>query len=159
MHPILRSGFLCSILVVAPALRAPAAALAPAKPSDLVTVIIAGAECATGGSYLNDRVLPNGSVTPFEIPAKRVFVVTSAEVEVSGIAAGTHVRASLFVASDAPATQTVVALVDAVGGAGDLAIGSLQAPHGIVIARGSRLCINSAGTPGLYVHGFFAKDR
>jgi hypothetical protein len=150
----------CLGLVLVAPHAASAAALAPAKASDLVVVYTKDpGTCAGGGRPFDTRVLPDGTEEPFVIPPKRVFVITSAEIELGGVAAGEYVRATLFVETDTPATATAVALLNAVGGANGIAIGSLTMPTGIVIARGSRLCLNSATSGGAYVHGFLAKDK
>jgi hypothetical protein len=150
------ASFALPLALATPTLAAP---LAPAKASDVVGLVSSNADCTGNGKRIGDRILPNGTVVPFEIPPKRVFVITSAEIELGGVAAGEYVRATLFVETDTPATATAVALLNAVGGANGIAIGSLTMPTGIVIARGSRLCLNSATSGGAYVHGFLAKDK
>jgi hypothetical protein len=158
MLSIPRSCLLCSLLLIPLATRTLAAALAPAKASDVVGLISGLVDCSVGGKLIGERILPTGGLVPFEIPPKHVFVMTSAEIEISGIGAGERVRATLFVETS-PTVGSAVALADAVGGAGGIAIGSLTAPTGIIVARGSRLCVSSAGPAGAYVQGFFAKDK
>jgi hypothetical protein len=71
MHRLLAAPFLAIAL-----LPAPAGALEPKKPSDLVTLIPFGTCFEGRGLFYTKRVAPDGTYSDFVIPEKHVLVVT-----------------------------------------------------------------------------------
>jgi hypothetical protein len=137
-----------------------AAALAPAKASDLAVVYTKDlkATCTGGGRPFDTRVLSDGTEEPFVIPPKRVFVITSF---------------AFTLGSDAPAGQAAAPTVTARTGAtsvplvigsgvtdpdGDV-VGTVVLPTGVAVRPGPTLCLFGGTTQNGVLHGYFAKDK
>src|SRR5262245_57888684 len=78
-----------------------AAPLAPSKPSETVTAFISsdGSACPDNNSFhvaSSFRLNADGTQTPFAIPPKSVFVVTSYDYSVSGATAGRYAGLGVF---------------------------------------------------------------
>jgi hypothetical protein len=86
MHSSLRrAATTCCLIVGLTVTSVSAAPLAPAKPSDIVTLASDGTTCAGSGLLVNTRILPDGTTTPFAILPKKVLIVTEVEWGVIGV--------------------------------------------------------------------------
>jgi hypothetical protein len=137
-----------------------AAALAPAKASDLVVAVTLdqAATCTGGGRPFDTRVLPDGSQVPFVIPEKRVFVITSLDWNLgSGAPAGELALPTVLVKNGTNSFPIIQAsgFTDPDGTAG----GTVLVPNGAAVRAGSQLCILGGTQPNGLLHGFFAKDK
>ena len=154
------------------ALRAPdpaiAAPLAPTKPTQAVTVqsLTQSAFCVPGEPTLGRRVdikqNGDGTIEPFTIPPKTVFVVTSIDLAQQA-PASRHITGSLYVASaQQVGAGSVVAIVPAQSDADGIGNGTMTLPSGFPVKSGANLCFLTfppAGSVAALVHGFFAKDK
>ena len=144
------------------------AGLAPTKGSQLVTVLGAGT-CPipfNGPSALtfSQMVNADGSITPFSIPAKRIFVITDVTITGAGEPAGDAMLLAVVVGS-VSGGSTVAGEYATVAGNTSFA-GTFQFSAGIAVRSGSIVCavpINyTHGGPTIAVataHGFFAPDK
>jgi hypothetical protein len=144
------------------------AGLAPSKGSQLVTVLGNGA-CPipfTGSSGLtfSQTVNADGSITPFAIPPKRIFVITDVTLTGAGQPAGDAILLAVFVGSAANG-NSIAARYETVASSSAFAA-TFQFPAGIAVRSGSTVC----GVPFNYTHGggvtafatahgFFAPDK
>jgi hypothetical protein len=137
-----------------------AAALAPAKASDLVAVYTKGnGDCPVAGRPFDTRVMPDGTEVPFVIPPKKVFVITSLQFTFESSSPPNN-HATPTVSLQLPGAVTGVPLVigaavtDADGGAS----GSVVVPNGVTVRSGT-ICFAVGTTQSAILHGFFAKDK
>jgi hypothetical protein len=141
---------------------APCVALAldaAARPSDLVTLSAIqplGAACPQGGAAFarTDGATPAAA---FEVPRRRVLVVTSVQLVVNE--ADALDKTALLTAQTASHEQLLTAgalTLDASGDGG----ASIVIPSGLRVPSGRTVCLRS-GAPlaGGYVHGYLAPDR
>ena len=110
--------------------------------------------------YLIDRMVgSDGSVVPFAIPEKQVFVITSFDFNFGGPVPDTTVFVQLT-AYDAMGAGATLLQGTATTSGNQVGGGSVVAPSGIAVRRDKTLCVTgTAGATGGIVHGFFAKDR
>lgn len=142
-----------------------AASLAPSKPSEAVTVLIntIGGPCPTGTAQhfaTSFRLNADGTQSPFVIPPKSVFVVTSFDYLLNGGEPGRYLGVSVFAA--APGAPSIGALSTAAGIADPLGRvrGNNVVPFGMVVKPPAALCGELTTAEGqVLVHGFFAKDK
>jgi len=153
---------LCAALATASVTHA--APLAPTAASQLATVSGSTTECGPGSSskLIDQRQNGNGTTSPFVIPAKSVFVVTSFDFVFAGAPASQAITATLVVTDAGLTTFATVssptALSDSTGRGG----GTLVLPSGFAVKPGAKLCFAlSTGNTGIagFAHGFFAKDK
>lgn len=154
---------LIRIAVLGLALLAPnaalAAALAPAKASDLVVVITKNAgDCPVAGRPFDTRVLPDGTEEPFVIPPKRVFVITSFGFTVESDA-GPGEAAAPTVALQTGATSLPLVIGSGTTDADGEVAGTVVVPSGVAVRPGPTLCIIGGTTPNGVLQGYFAKDK
>lgn len=152
------------LATVAPATAAP---LAPAKASQLVTLV--GSNTSTGGCggfapirFLDARLGPDGQTTALTIPAKKVLILKRGEASVSVPLDGAEF--GLIVTSGPSSGRTLVDVrVDPNGlnrGKATFDFGD-----GVVIRPGQKLCFSAIGIGGnatvtfIRVHGFLASDN
>ena len=141
------------------------AALAPSKPSQLVTVAAEGSCTALG--LTTDRfdtlVKDDGTTAPFSIPAGQVLVITDLTVFAPGKTAGGTVQVQVVVGTAATSHFAIVTAnvtANASGGVGFAA----TFPTGIVVKSGASICpVAFDGTSnvaaGGSLHGFLTKDK
>jgi hypothetical protein len=142
-------------------LAASAAALAPARASDLVVVYTKDAKaiCPGGvGRPFDTRVLPDGTEEPFVIPPKRVFVITSFEFAIGSDAPAGEVAAPTVVAKTATTSAPLLIATGTSDSNGDAA-GTVSLPNGVPVRPGLTLCMLGGTTSNGILHGFFAKDK
>jgi hypothetical protein len=134
------------------------AALAPARASDLVTLVPTGKiDCASGGKQLDTRLLADGTTEPFAIPAKQVLVVTSFDYRIPTTEpAGSSFGVGLVLQT--PTLGYPLLFGAAFADSNNFATGSVAASAGIAVKPGSALCISGDNPYGV-VHGYFAKDK
>jgi hypothetical protein len=134
--------------------------LGPTKASDLRTVLgLPGSTPCPGLSTLravDSQQNPNGTIVPFSVPVKSVFIVTSFDVAGSG-SAGSASETALIVA-DGIGGNSFVARCGGIVGSNGLAIGSCTTPAGVAVKGGSTLCFEP-NTSNVIVRGFMAKDK
>jgi hypothetical protein len=139
---------------------AQAAALAPAKASDLVVVYskVPAASCPVAGRPFDTRVLADGTEVPFVIPEKRVFVITSFAFTIgSGAPAGEN-AAPTVTAQTAVTSVPLIIGFGTTDSNGDVA-GTVVLPTGVAVKPGPTLCIAGGTTPNGILQGYFAKDK
>jgi hypothetical protein len=133
-----------------------AGALAPAKTSDVVTLLSTPTKCGIGSVAVDARNLPDGTtVNDFVIPAKSALVITEVEVLVGDATASqlTTVGVTIDGASQ-------LALVSAIADAAGNAAATVVLPSGSVVGAGHKVCIGaSSGIAVGAVHGFLAKAK
>jgi hypothetical protein len=137
-----------------------AGTVAPSKPSDLRTLvgIFGGGTPCPGSPALRavDRQQnPNGTTSAFSIPAGRVFVVTSFDVQAAN-APGTTAEIDLFV-SNGTGDASFMARCGGLAGNNGSAVAACTIPPGVAVKAGSTLCF--LGANSVTVHGFIAKDK
>src|SRR5262249_549990 len=140
------------------------AALAPSKPSQLVTVAASGSCTALGltTDLFNTLVKGDGTTAPFSIPAGQVLVITDLTVFAPGKTADGTVQVQVVVGTATSHFGIVTANVtaNASGGVGFAA----TFPTGIVVKSGASICpVAFDGTSnvaaGGSLHGFLTKDK
>ena len=148
-------------LSVAPARRAMAGPLAPAKASALRTVGSAQNDCPgfTGARAIDSTSntdLTNGS---FTVPAGSVFVITSWDWWAQF--PGTTLAQAFLLVSNGTNNQTLSISSVPVDAVSLRAGTSVQTPDGLVVKSGQTACIfvGSATTQIAILHGFLAKDN
>ena len=144
------------------------AVLAPTKGSQLVTVLGSGL-CPIpflGSSPLtfSQMVNADGSLIPFTIPPKRIFVITDVTITGAGEPAGDAILAAVAVGS-ASGGSTVAGRYETVAPNTSFAA-TFQFPAGIAVRSGSVACavpLNYTHPGGVTAsataHGFFAPDK
>jgi hypothetical protein len=145
-----------------------AAPLAPTAASQLVTALGVDTECSPGApsKLVDQQQNADGTTSPFVVPAKSVFVMTSYDFSFSGIGNG----AGAFQYVGTPlvlfdATLTHVSYVSTGGVVADSTgrgSGTVLLPSGVPMKAGTRLCFQFPSTVSsgiVFVHGFFAKDK
>jgi hypothetical protein len=136
-----------------------AAALAPAKASDLVAVYTKGnGDCPVAGRPFDTRVMPDGTEVPFVIPPKKVFVITSLQFTFeSSSPPNHHATPTVSLQTGAPVGVPLLvgsALTDAEGDGS----GSVVVPNGVTVRSGT-ICLAVGESATGVLHGFFAKDK
>lgn len=162
-HSMLTAGAaLCAALTTLSV--AHAAPLAPTAASQLVTVSGGTTECgpASSAKLFDQRLKGDGTTSPFIIPAKNVFVVTSFDFLFAGAVASQAITATLVVTDTGLTTAAAIAaptvMSDSTGRGG----GTLLLPSGFAVKSNTKICFQlSTGNTGVsgFLHGFFAKDK
>jgi len=158
---MIRSVLVLAAIGVVAASDVRAGVVAPAKPSQLVTAVRSSiAPPCLIGVQVDQRVLPDGSLTPFVIPDGQVFIITAYEFSKNELLPdGEQVFGQLVVVS--PSSVGFVSRISAIM-KGLNAFASKEVPSGIVVSSQAKLCLDSSGDinqANVIVHGFFAKDR
>jgi hypothetical protein len=155
------------VLVLVALESASAGVLGPAKPSDLVTIstIYDVHACAGGGlpnaRSIGSRLLSDGSIAVFTVPAKQVFVIISIEVQATTEASfvSNTVRVGI---PCGPGCMTSIADVVVLTDADGIGSGTAQFPLGFPVKPSVALCVvdllGSMDTTAT-VRGYFTKDR
>ena len=146
-----------ALLVVLAAPRAGrAGALAPAKASDVVTLLSTPTKCGITGVTVDARNLPDGTTAEgFVVPEKSVLVVT--EVEVLVAEATPSQVATVGVTIDG---VSQLALVSAIADSAGNAAATVVLPNGTVVGAGHQVCLSAtSGIAVGAVHGFLAKAK
>ena len=134
--------------------------LAPTKASDLRTVYgdtnSTPCPASAGLTAVSLQQNANGTTTPFAIPAKSVFVVTSFDVTGSGTAG--QVSDVVLIAADGAGSFSFLAKCGGVAGSNGIASGSCVTPIGTAVKAGATLCF-LPNTATVLVRGFIAKDK
>lgn len=157
------------VFVSAVLLGAPVWAFGPAKPSDLVTLISSDAHCipdvmmGNPTKAINQRVLADGSVVPFVIPARNVLVVTGIEWRQASTGSSTTGE-DFYLFTESAAGGLGGVLVDSFSPPNASARAGASIPvTGVSIKAGSTVCFQvETGyieTAVAYVHGYLTKDR
>jgi len=130
----------------------------------LLTSTVSDSACGLTAYPVNLMRITDGSVVPFEVPPKQVFVVTSMEVYGVASEANRRYRFSLLVDNAPPIVGGSLlhgdaGLTDAAGNY----VGSVVEPTGVVVPPGAVLCSQVDG-PSEHpahtrVHGFFTKNK
>ena len=144
-------------LVAAPVVAAP---LAPVKPSDVRNVFQdSQTACpSAGGRVVTKTNAADGTIIPFVIPPKQVFVVTQVDWYIDSAAASQ--TSTLELTRFTPGGSQIYLLVD--GGTGDangkIRKTTLTSP--LVVPADDTMCVRSStGTVGAFVHGFLTKAK
>ena len=140
-----------------------AGALAPKKPSDLVTVYTNApfVDCPVSGTAFNTRVLRDGTQEPFVIPPKTSFVITSLSfIFQSNAQPNVYAAPSVTVQNGASVVPVLqgAGVTDASGNGS----GTVTVPNGVAVSTlpaGAQLCITSGSSASGILHGFFVKDK
>lgn len=156
---LLIAGLLAAVLAASPQ-SATTAALAPAKPSQIVTLKSGPNDCPALGKAVDLQILPDGTFHDFAIPANQVLVIT--EVDWGVVFAPASQAVVLALAVQAPSTSASlpffidVAVTDSAGTAGKIS----PVAHAIV-RSGNSLCVagGTAVDKSVIVRGFLTKDR
>src|SRR5262245_48219463 len=152
-----RALFAASLVCAA---SAPAAVLAPSRPSELATIYSPNGpnSCGNGSGELGFQILPDTVSVPFAVPPGQVFVLTRLDVALGGSAIANVNLRGVNVATGATASFAYQ-LVDVSG----VATIHFEFPHGIVVKPGVRLCITTSSSivsvADSYGYGFFTRDK
>lgn len=145
------------------------AVLGPTKASQLATVTATGT-CALPGFSANtsatftNAIHPDGTSSPFAIPAKQVFVITDVTLTVSGQQANDAMLSLISVGTASGASQ-VAGQFETAGATG--AVKSVFTfPAGVAVKSTSLVCasmINTTHGGSVFLsgtmHGYFAPDK
>jgi hypothetical protein len=143
-----------------------AAALAPTKPSQILTVVanLSSAPSCPGGIFfqVNTVAKADGSTAEFAIPKGFVFVVTSFDWSSFGLQPGTFAEMDVTAVSAAGPFGAIAighSIVSSDGGAGS----NVVVPSGLIVKPPAILCFlpESEGvvSSSVQVHGFLTKDK
>ncbi len=160
-HPL--KFFLTALVVLTLTPAAYAGGLAPRKPSDLRTVMTSGSACpspVSSAAALDTQQNPDGTNSAFSIPAGSVFVVTSADIKLGGVTAGSAVG-GFFLAVNGGNASTLSGCGGNAGTNGTFFV-SCTFPDGVTVKSWTTLCFNSQGVVGfelILAHGFITKDK
>jgi hypothetical protein len=145
---------------------ASAAAPAPSKPSQIITLFNSGTACGalgSGDTAVDHIVNSDGSSAAFTIPAGQVLIITSIDWT-----AFTHTANRRFDFQLGSATGNFTIGGGAVSDADFIVSGTLLIPGGLVVKPGVTLCpeVEHSGSSlfeedsaNVRVHGFLAKDK
>jgi hypothetical protein len=141
-----------------------AGAVAPKKPSDLVSARgTPDSPLCPGdvGRHVDTQQNPDGTTSPFAIPAGSIFVVTSLEWLSPNTPPGTLAGVDLFIVDTSGTSISFLSHARAVAPTtGNGGGGTVATPAGIVVKSGSNLCFEGTGGGStVIVRGFLAKDR
>jgi hypothetical protein len=151
------------VLVLGMAGSGIAGTLAPAKPSDLVTVFgntTAGCPTLFGAFAVTSQQVSDGSPTAFSIPAGQVLVITSWDWKSSGGgAAAAATWATLYTVT--PSGGARISDGNGTSDGSGSAAGTTIIPSGFAMKSGENLCFTTGGSGVGYVlvHGFLTKDK
>jgi hypothetical protein len=156
---LLITGLLAAVLGATES--AVAAALAPAKPSQVVTLTNgSGNDCPFLGEAVDTQLFPDGSVQPFTIPAKQVLVITEVDW---GVVFGPASAAAVVALSVQPpsATQSIPFFLDVTPADATGTAGGTAAIANAIVRSGSTVCVagGTTGTKQVILRGFLTKDR
>jgi hypothetical protein len=139
------------------------AGLAPVNPSDLVHLEAMGTgdpqpPCPTASRLIDTRVLPDGTTTPFIIPAGFVLIITSADFHAEYLPDFNY-EFNIF----RPNGSSIIHA----NGKSDVngrVFGEVKIPTGVAIKPGAALCAAAeffTGRVGAFarIDGFLAKDK
>jgi hypothetical protein len=149
---------LAPIVWLAATSSANAQLLGPASVADIVDVEIniASATCANVGAKFDTRLNPDGTQTPFDIPAGRVLVVTSIDILGFGATPGEGVQTRIF--RGVGLTVNVPAIRESTADASGRIFHIYEFDPGLVVASGGEVCTNNnlnITTTGM-LHGYLA---
>lgn len=162
-----RIAALAPTLLAALALPASAGPLVPTRPSQIVTLsptAVTDSGCGTSAYPVDTMRKSDGSLVPFVVPPKQVFIVTSMDVFGSADAPSRHYSFQLSIdnSPSIPGGSILVGDAGLTDADGSYA-GSVTAPTGVVVPPGALLCASLEGPNAeptfTRVHGFFAKDK
>lgn len=148
-----------------PASPASAGPLAPSRASQVAVLhptVTGSSPCGSSAYPVDGMRTSSGAIVPFEIPPKKVFVVTS--VDVFGSAdPNRHYRFALALATTPSIPGGYLVVGEAVTDAAGYYAGSVSVPTGAVVPPGALLCAQLTGPTNeptfMRVHGFFAKNK
>jgi hypothetical protein len=151
-----------------------AGALAPTRPSQIVTVVTGGSTCAgTGDSRLDTLDNPDGSAVAFTIPVCKVFVITEAQARGDAGApfgsAGHNGQVFLY-RNGLSSRSSITVDIGTLGSFGTSRPAFSAPPHvfstGVVVKGGTDVCVNALDlttqttiTGNAVLHGYFASDK
>lgn len=148
---------------------ADAAAVAPTKASQLLTIYTTGG-CSIGGApggnsaAFTQMVRPDGTIGAFTIPPKQVFVITEATVTTAAEPAG-DAMLTLLVIGTPTAGAPVGARFETVASNGTVT-STFLIPNGVTLKSTSTACAQMFNQthvgsvfPSAVAHGFFAPDK
>jgi len=145
-----------------------AAPLAPTAASQLVTVLGTDTECAPGSDakLVDQQQNADGTSSPFVVPDKSVFVMTSYDFSFfsgdDGDRQVQDVQLELVVFDATLTHLSYVSLRSALSDSRGSGSATVLLPSGFPMKAGTRLCFgfgNHSGGGLVFVHGFFAKDK
>jgi hypothetical protein len=137
-----------------------AAALAPAKASDLVTLITSlKSDCPGNGKPFDLRVLPDGTSAPFTIPEKQVLVIQSVDWTIGSTAPGGLTVTPTVSLQTSPTNALAIMIGSGATNSDGGASGTVLAPPGVTVRAGPAICFTGADFESAILHGFFAKDK
>jgi hypothetical protein len=162
-----RTAALALPLLAALAASASAGPLAPSRPSQIATLVataVLDSACGATAYPVDTMRKADGSVVPFVVPPKQIFVVTSMDVFGSADQANRRYLFALLVdnAPNIPGGALLVGDAGLTDASGNYA-GSVAVPNGVPVPPGAVLCARIDGPTDeptfTRVHGFFAKDK
>ena len=167
--PSLRSTLVTAVVFVLGVASVAHAVLAPAKASQLVTVYSTGS-CSIPGfnpsasATFSQMIRADGSVVPFVVPPKHVFVLVDAMLTISGQVAADSMLA--IVALGTPTGGAPVGARFESAASGGTMTAEFEFPAGIAVKPGTLMCAeilnfthgNGFGTTAT-AHGYFAPDK
>jgi hypothetical protein len=100
-------------------------------------------------------VLPDGTSKVFEIPNKKVLVITSAELLITAADPNVNIQSRIFKAKDG---INEVSIQEKLSDNTGRAQFNYVFPSGVVIAKGGHICANSntGSMSSIFLHGFLA---
>jgi hypothetical protein len=150
-----RVVFAALVLLAASEVRA---AVAPEKPSQLLTLVSVGANDGScqGFPQFGRRILADGTfVDGFAIPPKQVFVVTAIEVSGQGYSPSRRQPVAILSTPYLFPLVTIYDQTDALG-----FVGAYQTISPVAVKAGTTLCLEAFdGLTTAKLHGFLTKDR
>jgi hypothetical protein len=162
----------CSAAVlIATSSSALAASVGPTKPSQIVTVTYVttgpnAVACGGAAGFFAPSFMgkSDGSVAPFAIPPKSVFVITSFAyrvVDQGASTVGTITLAAIDAAHPPAVGSTSAIIAGAITDAAGTLVGQSVLPTGMVIKPPALPCVGAPlpGTVVVTLNGFFTKDK
>jgi hypothetical protein len=139
--------------------------LSPTKPSDLVTIQTSFQSCnGTPWKALDQQMNPDGTLSPFTIPAGQVLVVTGVDFVSRRTGSAGHSAEFFLFPSAANINVNNLPIVDTMApGNSDGQAGASIAVTGVAIKAGTPCWglndISSMGAASVLVHGFLTAER
>lgn len=152
----------CLVLLLA----VPAAAdLAPKRASDIVHLYASGSgACPLGVSpatWFDTRLLPDATIAPFQVPAKRSLVVRRIDVGASGGSLVPGAQFLVTVLGGVPGAGAIYATRSVVVDASSAVRLQIEFPLGFVVPDGGAVCLTNTGGAifGGHVEGYLAPAK
>lgn len=125
------------------ALHSPVLALEPTTPDQIVTVAqdLGSSNCTNTGRKFDTLLAPDGTATPFSIPAGQVLVVTAVELLGFGATPGLNIQTRIF--RGIGLTVNLAAIRESLADVNGRIFHIYQLSPGVVVASGGEVCANN----------------